>query len=255
MCVVHTYLNPYTCELLIGCCVLLLCWSVLRYRIHLQRQLDQRILEIQKLLIRDIHDGLGGITTNISFTATLGRRETDLQKKDEWLDKLQLLAEEANTELRELMNELECTSMEWPDVIDAIRRISNTAFDGRNITAQISEEGALPKSTPGLLAGMSIIRLARECINNIAKHAEADKTEIILKFSGNHFHLSILDNGCGFDPKTVRRGRGLNHLDKRVSELRGSWRIDTTTGTFIVIDIPLPLRITTKNTLKPRKPS
>ncbi|MCF7818286.1 MAG: hypothetical protein K9M54_10430 [Kiritimatiellales bacterium] len=205
---------------------------------------------IQKMLMRELHDGMGGIATNMAFSATLGRNEADLQKKDEWLDKLQVLAAEASVEVRELMNALECTSMEWTDVIDALRRISSKVLGEQDITARVHVEGSWPTEEPGLLAGMSLIRMARECISNVVQHACADQVDITAYFSKDLFKLSISDNGCGFDLNTVRRGRGFNRLGKRVPELQGSWHIDSADGTRIIIDIPLPLQAATGNTTK-----
>lgn len=192
------------------------------------------------MVMRELHDGIGSIATNMAFASTLGRNETDLQKKDEWFGKLQVLADEASVEVRELMNALDCISMEWTDVIDALRRVSGKTLDEAGITARIHVEGVRPPTGPGLLAGMALIRMARECINNVVQHARADQVEITLHFIEVGLRLSIADNGCGFDLDVVQRGRGLNRLGKCAPELHGSWNIDSTYGTQITIDIPLP---------------
>jgi len=203
---------------------------------------DNRLQHIQKLLIRDIHDGLGGIATNICFMATLARNEINLDKKNDWIEKLQGLSEDANREIRELMNSLEYTTMTWLDVMSSIRRNSSAIFDDKTTDVNIDIEGTLPNDEPELISGMSIVRMAREAMNNIAKHAAADQVDIALHFSDNDLRLRVGDNGCGFNPDTVSRGRGLNNLEKRTVELNGSCRITAFTGTQLEIIIPLPLQ-------------
>ena len=220
---------------------------------HRKRELELKQTQIQKLLIRDIHDGLGGIAANIAIMATLARKEQEIQKKDEWLDKLQFLAGEANVEIRELMNSLECNTMGWADVIDAIRRVSNVMFDDRITDLKVHMEGMPPDEEPGILAGLSIVRMAKECMNNIVKHASAERVDIELSFTTHSFHLTISDNGCGFDPETVRRGRGLGNLNKRTKELDGTLKIDTDQGTQLEISIPLPVRNMAENTEQPEE--
>ncbi|MEN7972671.1 MAG: histidine kinase N-terminal 7TM domain-containing protein [Verrucomicrobiota bacterium] len=206
-----------------------------------QRESELKQMQVQKHLLRDIHDGLGGIITNIAFMSAIARNEQKIQKKDEWLDKLQLLTGEANVEIRELMNSLECNTMGWPDVINAIRRVSNVMFDNRIIDLRVRVEGMPPDEEPGILAGLSIIRMAKESMNNIVKHASADQVDIGLSFTADLFRLIVLDNGCGFDPATIQSGCGLGNLGKRAGELRGSLHIDTSHGTQIRISIPLPI--------------
>ena len=207
-----------------------------------KHHVDNKMMNLQKMLVRDIHDGLGGLAANMAFITALARAEEDLEKKNEWIDKLQLLAKEANIEIRELMNSLECRSMAWPNIIDAINRITNAMFDDKLYTIHIETHGRPPKDDPGMTAGLSITHIAKECMNNIVKHAKADQVSIELNFKKDHFHLIVSDNGCGFDPETVRRGRGLNNLKKRAAELGGTLDIKMENGSRFKIVLPLPIR-------------
>ncbi|MDH3981341.1 MAG: PAS domain-containing protein [Kiritimatiellaceae bacterium] len=206
-----------------------------------QRDVELKQLQMQKLLTRDIHDGLGGLAANMALVATLARKEGEIDKKNEWLDKLQLLVGEANVEIRELMNSLECNTLGWPDIIDAIRRVSGVMFDDRTADVKLQIDGIPPSEDPDMTAGMSIIRIAKECMNNIVKHAEADTIRIGLNFTPESFRLFVWDNGKGFDLETIRRGRGLDNLEKRSMELGGTIQLETDDGTRVEISIPLPI--------------
>lgn len=207
-----------------------------------QRNSEIQQLNMQKLITRDIHDGLGGLAANMALMAALALKEENLGKKNEWLGKLQQLAGETNVEIRELMNSLECSTLGWPDVIDAIRRVSRVMFDDRITEAHVRIDGVPPTQEPGMTAGMSIIRMAKECMNNIVKHAQANQVEICMTFSAQHFLLTVQDNGQGFDPRIVRHGRGLGNLSKRVGELSGTIEFTQSNGTLIQVSIPLPIK-------------
>lgn len=207
-----------------------------------QRKSELQTLQMQKLITRDIHDGLGGLAANMALMATLARKEEQVEKKNEWLDKLSLLAGEANVEIRELMNSLECTTLEWSDVIDAIRRVSRVMFDQNSTEIQVLIDHLPPDEDPGMTAGMSVIRMAKECMNNIVKHAEATAVKIQLTFEPDAFLLRITDNGKGFDEELIRRGRGLNNLEKRTFELNGTLDYVINHGTMVRIEVPLPIR-------------
>ncbi|MDA3925839.1 MAG: ABC transporter substrate-binding protein [Kiritimatiellae bacterium] len=138
-----------------------------------QREREERLkrVELQKVLVRDIHDGLGGIAANISFTAVLARNEVDVTSKDKWLDKLERLAREVNMEVRDLMNSLDASTIQWPDLIDSVRRRSDLLFDGKKTMVDFQIEGEPVAEDIGLVEGLSLIRIAGEGMNNVIKYA------------------------------------------------------------------------------------
>jgi signal transduction histidine kinase len=210
-----------------------------------QREHDEELkrLKLQQLLVRDIHDGLGGIATSLSFTAILARKEKDVAKRDNWLEKLERLAAEANIEVRDLMNSLEESTLKWADLTDSIRRSSEVIFDPLKTTVELDISNMPVEDDIGLVEGMSIARLVREAMNNIAKHAGASLAKVSMMAEDDHVRISIADNGCGFDPATVQRGRGLNNLARRTAELGGVFEIKADNGTSLSIVILRPVRI------------
>jgi signal transduction histidine kinase len=80
---------------------------------------------------------------------------------------------------------------------------------------------------------------ARELVNNALKHSGATVINLQLIQSKKHVSLTVQDDGCGFDEKTVKKGDGLHNLRNRVAASKG--RIDITTasgkGTETVIEL------------------
>jgi signal transduction histidine kinase len=65
-----------------------------------------------------------------------------------------------------------------------------------------------------------------ESLANSLKHAEASQVEVTLSRSNGSLHISIHDDGTGFD-KSVLSGHGLANLSERLAALGG--RLDVTT--------------------------
>jgi signal transduction histidine kinase len=200
-------------------------------------------LKLQKVLIRDIHDGLGSLTTNLSFASVLARNEKEITKKNEWLEKIERLVSEANMEVRDLMNTLEENSTRWPDLIETIRRSSEAILDYKSTTVRFHIAGVPVEEDIGLAEGLSLVRIVREGMNNIVKYSGASLVEIGMESSVDNVRITIKDNGCGFDPETVRRGRGLNNLAARTAELGGRFEIISGNGTQLEFIFPRPIRI------------
>jgi signal transduction histidine kinase len=89
-------------------------------------------------------------------------------------------------------------------------------------------------------------RIVQEALNNIAKHAQADRVEISLVKRDSKIFASIQDNGKGFDlgkvlhPESPERSFGIVGIQERVSLLGGQMEIQSRPGfgTLIAIEIP-----------------
>lgn len=83
----------------------------------------------------------------------------------------------------------------------------------------------------------------REAIQNTIKYAEA--SQVNLDFAGikKEVHLSIQDNGKGFDTETIKKGIGLKNLQERVTELNGTVSIESSSEKGTNIKIILPLNV------------
>lgn len=81
-----------------------------------------------------------------------------------------------------------------------------------------------------------LFRMCQEILNNIIKHAEAKKIDIILECRNNFFCIQITDDGIGFDTAKVnaitedKESTGLPNLRKRADMLEAELIIDSLPG-------------------------
>jgi signal transduction histidine kinase len=59
----------------------------------------------------------------------------------------------------------------------------------------------------------------KEAINNAVKYSEGTLLELNIMEVGNKLEFSVSDNGKGFDAVMVRRGNGLENMQKRADEI------------------------------------
>ena len=80
---------------------------------------------------------------------------------------------------------------------------------------------------------------ARELVNNAQKHAGASTVNLQLVQSRKHVSLTVQDDGCGFDERTVVKGDGLQNIRNRIASCRGRMDIVSAPGkgTETVIEI------------------
>lgn len=90
---------------------------------------------------------------------------------------------------------------------------------------------------------LAIYRVIQESLANIMKHANAKKVSIQMNVFDDVFNLIIEDDGNGFDANEMvsNNGMGLRNCKARVTNMKGTFNIDSGKGkgTLVNIDIPL----------------
>jgi signal transduction histidine kinase len=86
----------------------------------------------------------------------------------------------------------------------------------------------------------AIYRIVQEAINNIVKHSKASEALVQINNHDNNLHITIEDNGIGFNINNKYEGLGLKNIRSRVELLKGELNIESNdTGTSIQINIDL----------------
>ncbi|MEW5721282.1 MAG: ATP-binding protein, partial [Chloroflexota bacterium] len=93
-----------------------------------------------------------------------------------------------------------------------------------------------------------IYRLIEEALTNIATHAHATKSSVVLDYRDTTLCVTVEDDGCGFDQQEWLRESGQNgsHLgllsmQERVEGLGGNMRVESAPGqgTRLTLQIPI----------------
>ncbi|MBI5497717.1 MAG: PAS domain-containing protein [Deltaproteobacteria bacterium] len=199
---------------------------------------ERREFQRQQRLIRDLHDGIGGITANIGMIATLGDQARVCVAKECLLNRITALAAEGSGELRLLMNAMECREMPWPSLLAELRRLGVMLLEDHGIAFSFSANGDPPACGPGVFPGMSLTRVFKEAVHNVAKHASASRVEVRVTFAGDQVELRVRDNGRGL-PVPSQPGRGLGNMRRRIEEMSGEMHVRSSgEGTELVFTLP-----------------
>lgn len=195
----------------------------------------------QQQLIRDLHDGIGGLTANVAILAELGRRDAPADPERASFQRISELACEGGAEIRSLMSSMEARELQWPDLIDECRRHGDLVLPAHGIEFALAVSGDSDQPGPGIFPGMSLFRVFKEAVTNAVKHSGASRVEAHLEFLPHHFRMTVQDNGRGMGA-APGLGRGQANMAARVAELGGTMTHRGEVGTKLVFELPLPLK-------------
>ena len=87
-----------------------------------------------------------------------------------------------------------------------------------------------------------IFRIIQEAFNNIIKHAGAKRSEMTLHYDATTLHITIGDNGYGFDiaEKLFNGQAGLKNMDTRTKMLGGTMNVSSMPGCGTTLSFIIP---------------
>jgi signal transduction histidine kinase len=123
---------------------------------------------------------------------------------------------------------------------DAVAAACSTFSEQEGVPVDYRSED-LPDSLEPDVA-LNMYRIIQEALNNIAKHSRATEVHISMVGKNDAIHLSIRDNGSGFERSDLRRiqGLGLASMRERVDLINGALTIKSSPGRGTGIRVVAP---------------
>lgn len=218
-----------------------------------ESEIMHRLVEAQEAerhrMARDLHDHLGQQMTALRLRIeSLVKKSQGRQELSVEIEGIQEIALQIDRDIGFLSWELRPTELDELGLKDALASFVLEWSGQYGITADFQSE--LTVDTSRRLARSietNLYRIVQEALNNILKHANASKVDIMLHQHRDQIMLSIEDNGNGFayPPKAnidnKKSGFGLVGMSERAALLKGSLEIESTPGkgTTVLVRIPI----------------
>ncbi|MFT3849799.1 MAG: CHASE3 domain-containing protein [Propionivibrio sp.] len=226
---------------------------IIRERDHLEAEVRDRTAVLTELarhlqnvredersrLARDLHDELGALLTAAKLD--VARLRPKLQSSaPELLERVAHLTNTLNAGIalkRRIIEDLHPFTLENLGLRKALEVLC------REFTARLEIRLSLNLEPVSLSsnAQLTVFRIVQEALNNIAKYAGATHVEVGLHENGDLVHMSVRDDGKGFDPAQIGRAtHGLTGMRFRVEAECGSLHIHSAPGRGTTLEAVLP---------------
>jgi len=200
---------------------------------------EKRHLRETEMLVKDLHDGIGGIVTNIAMLGQFALLQNDAGQCHKTVDRIIGLASEGMTEVRSFMNSVVSGESSWSDLLAEIKEYAERVMEPHAISIEVSANISETLAPIGAFRYVNIVRICREATTNIVKHSGARSVRLFFLATTEQFELSLADDGVGYDTDSVKK-RGLANMRTRAREIGADITVASSSGgTTVSLVMPL----------------
>lgn len=220
--------------------------KLLLEKIEQQRKFDEELVKTQqeiqdetlKHVGRELHDNVGQLMSVATMQMNAVIRKVD--------DALKPRAQEVALALKDSLAEVRALSKSLNSDV-----IYNLGFDKTvaNEIERLNRAGRLEAhleingdkvSFENKKDEIILFRIMQEFFSNTIKYAEAEHINVVINYTADGLHISIKDDGNGFDIDTVERGSGLINMEKRAELIETTFNLQSQPeeGTTLTLQYP-----------------
>jgi signal transduction histidine kinase len=196
-----------------------------------------------KRIARELHDSVAQDLCSLILDMALlqGEIPGSLANVHDRINSQKEMLMKLSDDVNSVCRQLHPSVLERIGLNQAMEHLCHEFSERRGIHARFLH-GDTPDSLP-VASALCLYRVTQEALRNIARHANTKHATVLLFAARGGLHLSIEDDGVGFDPKAVvSKGRlGLVSMQERVRLACGSLSIHSEPGHGTRIDLRVPL--------------
>ncbi len=208
-----------------------------------QSRVEEGRLQERYRISEELHDGI----LNQLLGARLGLEFISYEEDSKNKEKYQVYLNEIKNiekEIRDLSHTLKNTALVANKEFNTIiKEYVDTQSQRHHFGYEIHSNSTIVWNDINDIIKVNLFRIIQEAIQNVVKHAKANLITLKFSLQGNKLHVTISDNGVGFDntKKEISTGIGLKNIASRATKLNGKLKIDSQPdkGTSLEILVPI----------------
>ncbi len=212
---------------------------------YFEKSIAYGAMEERYRLARELHDTLGqGLAAIILRLETVDALLESGRKPEKIKETVQYTLELARSNLEEARRSvqgLRATPLENNSLEEAIDLLVKNYSEKENLNISFNFQGK--KRALTVVTESGIFRIVQEALNNIVKHATAKDVKIEIDVEHDNLILTIEDNGKGFEPEQIPKGRhGLIGISERINLLKGEFNLKSSVGKGTRLEVKIPVK-------------
>jgi len=210
------------------------------------RKITQAQENERKRIARELHDDTiqsliaisrrleAIVTSEPELPTTAGHRIAELQNT----------TSEVINRVRRFSQDLRPSTLDYLGLVPTLEELIGAINRHDGLLAELWVDGEQRRLSSDV--ELSVFRIVQEALNNVIKHADAERVVTVVEMSDSNVTVTVQDDGKGFHPSTLAEHPatasrlGLLGMQERARLLGGSLVIDSAPdhGTKVIVSVP-----------------
>jgi signal transduction histidine kinase len=128
----------------------------------------------------------------------------------------------------------------FESIVNRLRNYASRMAESKNIALDFSAEENLLRENLPMGKRKNLYLICKEAVNNSVKYSGCKNLSIAFHKHKMYMHISVSDDGKGFDTQNNFEGNGLKNMKQRAQQMGSGFSIQSSpgSGVQIIIDIP-----------------
>jgi signal transduction histidine kinase len=193
-----------------------------RYKNELALEVFNAQERERKKIGEELHDNINQLLGVVKLY--IEHAQVNPEAQAEMLKKSSEYLKQVINEIRSLSKSLVSPMLTDLGLIESINELIESILKISNLKIDVHEDGFKEDELTDIQKLM-VYRITQEQLNNILKHSKAEHVDIAFARTGSEVHLTIADDGIGFDTKKIKSGLGLKNIRHRLELFNGKMKI------------------------------
>ena len=196
---------------------------------HLEKERQQRLRDE---ISANLHDDLAASLSSLTMFSESNRRKAQKisSENEAVFSRISEKSREILSLVRENVWEMNPRNDQSEEWLDRMIKFASETLESKQIDLELNISEEMNTFLLPIDYRHDLHLFLKEAINNIAKHSEADWVKMEVFLQQKTFHLTIKDNGKGFNTNELSKGNGLLNLQNRANHLKGTFEINSSIG-------------------------
>jgi two-component system, NarL family, sensor kinase len=214
--------------------------EILRSQVEIQNQTLKYVGE-------ELHDNIQQMLLVVKLYLSMLERDLNTPETQQQAQEITELVNQTMSELRAMSKSLDSDAVKDFGLEQSLAYELQRIRKSRRYETELRITGE--RYSLGYQQEIVLFRVVQEIVSNALKHAGAKHLSVRLDYQPQRFHLTVADNGKGFDYEQVTQqdidgtGAGLRNIRRRTELIGGTCTYQSTIGqgTTVLIELKAPL--------------
>jgi len=193
--------------------------------------------EDREKMTQEIHDGIGGISTNINMISCMAKENAQPEETTKSLTSIATLSKDLIFEVRTILTSIDISNSTYEEFSQTLLYNAKTMLEMHQISLDFKTHIEENMKAPAAVISLNILRIYNEFLTNSIKYSNAKHLYVKLDVTKNELKLYLEDDGIGFIANS--RGRGLIHMRKRAESINAFFELNGENGARLAVKVNL----------------